>query len=304
MKRFLAITASVVMICVAIVIRSSIDDRGGSAAKKPSSGQVTIACVTELAEQCGGLPGIIVQVEDAAVTAKKIAAGTAHIDGWVTFDPWPEIANELARAKVTGKSARLVASRLVIAMVAERESALAPTCGGAVNWKCLGQAIGKQWTEVGGRADWGTVKAGSPAASSGLGLLLLGNAASGYFGNADFATNDFDTDPGFNFWRSNVTSTPASFSEFILKFPAAFSAVGTTDREVQAGKGSRDVALLTPDPAASAVVVLAEVDDQRALDLADDLTALLKQAGWMPDPPDATGLPNPGVLLALSGLAG
>ena len=242
-----------------------------------------------------------VRVEDASVTAKAIAAGTAHIDGWVTFDPWPEIANELSQAQVTGETKRIAASPLVIAMVGERAAALAPTCGGGtITWKCLGEAIGKPWTAVGGKAEWGTVKAGIPPVKSGLGLILLGNAASGYFGSTDFATNDLDGD--FRIWRANLTATPASFSEFVLKFPAAFSAVGTTNREVTSGKGSRDVISITPNPPAFAVVVLAKVDNRRALDLADDLSGPLEQAGWGPLPADQSGLPAAGVLLALSGL--
>jgi hypothetical protein len=299
MKRFLAITASVVMICVAIVIRSSIDS--GGSGTTPSSGPITIACVTELATECKKLSNVTVRVEEASVTAKAIAAGTADIDGWVTFDPWPEMTNALARASVTGETKAMAASPLEIAMVRERAEALAPTCGGAVNWKCLGDAIGKQWKDVGGHEEWGPVKAGIPPTSSALGLLTLGNAASGYFGRTDFATNDFDSE--FVIWRANVIAAPAAFSEFILKFPAVFSAVGATDREIVAGRGNRDVSTITPNPSASAIVLLASVDSTRAAGKAGDLTKLLRDSGWGPVPP-SSGLPNAGVLLALSGLTG
>jgi hypothetical protein len=297
MRRFLAITASVVMICVAIVIRSSIDS--GGSGTTPSSGPITIACVTELATECEALSNVTVRVEDASVTAKAIAAGTAHVDGWVTFDPWPEIVNQLAQRIATGDGARLAATQLVIAMAQERADALAPTCGGTVNWRCVGDAIGKQWTDVGGQSTWGAVKAGIPPTSSALGLLMLGNAASGYFGHTDFATNDFDD--GFTVWRSKVAATPASFSQFILTFPAQFSAVGATELEVSKGKGVRLVASIGPTPSASAIVLLASVDSTRAAGKASDLTKLLRDSGWGPAPP-SSGLPNPGVLLALSGL--
>jgi hypothetical protein len=202
---------------------------------------------------------------------------------------------------VTGEAKPLAASQMQIAMVRERADALAPTCGGTVNWKCLGDAIGKQWKDVGGQEVWGLVKAGIPPTSSALGLLTLGNAASGYFGHADFATNDFDSD--FAIWRANVTTTPVAFSEFILKFPAAFSAVGATDREIVAGKGNREVSTITPNPSASATVVLASVDSTRAAGRANDLTKLLRDSGWGAVP-TSSGLPNAGVLLALSGLTG
>jgi hypothetical protein len=299
MKRFLAIAASIVMVTVAISIRSSIDS-GGSGATSPS-GPITIACVTELADQCNALLNITVRVEDASTTAKSIAAGTAHIDGWVTFDPWPKIANQLAQRSATSESASLAASPIVIAMVQERADALAPVCGGSVTWRCLGDAIGQRWTDVGGRPEWGTVKAGIPPSASGLGLLILGNAAMAYFGRPDIATNDFDD--SFVVWRSKVTATPASFADFILKFPAAFSGVGTTDREIAIGKGTRVVATIVPNPATAAVVVLTSVDSRRALGLSKDLTTALTRSGWGPPAqPEPTALFDPGVLLALSGL--
>ena len=301
MKRFLAITASVVMICVAILIRSGIDT-GTSDAKTPS-GPITIACITELEAQCNALPNVKVRVEDAAITAKAIAAGTAGIDGWVTLDPWPAIVNQLAQREVTGASTPIGKTPLVIAMVQERAVALAPGCGGSVGWKCLGDAIGKPWTDVGGQAEWGLVKTGLPPVSSASGLLLLGNAASGYFNRTDFATNDFDTN--FGLWRSKVTATTASYTTFILQFPAGFSAVGATGVEVAHGSGTRPVATITPAPAASAVVVLAPVNGGRTSELATGLKKLLGDAGWSTDGlGDPNGLPNSGVLLALSGLTG
>jgi hypothetical protein len=298
-RRFVAITASVVMICVAIVIRSNIDD--GDSGKTPApTGPVTIACVTELANQCRALKDVQVRIEDASVTAKALARGNSGISGWVTFDPWPAIVDELAGASVTGESARLTSSALVIAMASERADALAPTCGGAITWKCVGDAIGNQWTDVGGRAEWGQFRAGIPPTSSGLGLLMLGNAASGYFGRTDFATNDFDD--AFAIWRANVTAASASFARFIIEFPAGVSAVGSTQQEVTAGKGSRAVTAITPTPAASAVIVLTQVNDKRVRAIAGELTGLLRDGGWLEPPPDSAGLPNPGVLLALSGL--
>jgi hypothetical protein len=297
MKRFLAIAASIVMVCVAVVVRSSID--GGGSGANSSSRPITIACVTELETQCKALSNVTVRVEDASVTAKAIAAGKAEIDGWVTFDPWPDIANQLAQRKATSDSARMAASQLVIAMVQERADVFGPTCGGTINWKCLGDAVSRQWTDFGGKPEWGIVKAGIPPFASGIGLLIFGNAASGYFGRTDFATNDFDD--AFAVWRSNLTATPASFTDFIVKFPAAFSAVGTTEVEI-AGKGARPVAQIVPIPSGSAVVMLTSVDSKRALGLTNDLTKLLRDSGWGPALPGATGVPNSGVLLALSGL--
>ena len=38
--------------------------------------------------------------------------------------------------------------------------ALVGGCGGVITWRCLVDAIGKQWIDVGGHVEWGTVKVG------------------------------------------------------------------------------------------------------------------------------------------------
>jgi hypothetical protein len=298
-KRFVAITTSVVMICIAIVIRSNVIDDSGS--PSTPSGPLTIACVTELEAQCRALSNVTVRVEDASVTARALAAGTAGIDGWVTFDPWPEITDLLAQRDAVGDSIRIVRSPLTIATVQEREVAF-----GCRSWRCIGDASGQPWTDHGGRPEWGTVKVGLPPSTSGTGLLLFGNAVSGFFGRADIATNDFTVDPDFPVWRAKLSSafTPAPFTRFLQQFPAAFSFVGVTDAErstaVRAGVGA-----LVPDPAAFAVVVLAPVNGGRVSGLTGDLRKKLAAVGWSIDAVDQpSGLPNAGVLLALSGLAG
>jgi hypothetical protein len=296
-KRFLAIAASVTMIVVAIIVRSAIDDNGDGGGS--SSKRLTIACVTELESACRALTNVDVRIEDAGVTARALANGTAQLDGWVTFDPWPQMVDALARHGVTRDTKPIVSSDIELAMVQERADAIAPSCGGAVNWRCLGDAIGRPWTDVGGRPEWGTVKAGIPATTTALGVLLLGNAATSYFQTNDFATNDFDAD--FLLWRSKVTGTPATFPRFILEFPAAFSAVGTVHAVATAnGTGNRPVATSTTG-SVTAVVTTTGNDVSR---IADPLRRALTDAGWGAPASAASNLPSPGVLLALSGLTG
>lgn len=301
MKRTLAIAGAVLMIVVAIIIRSAIDDGGSSPSTDKSTG--TIACITELADACNTLTGVTVRVEDASTTAKAIAKGTADIDAWVTLDPWPEIANQLAKREVASAGNRIARTDLLIAMVGDRAAPLATACGGTVNWHCLGDAIGRPWTDLGGQAEWGTVKAGVPPTTSAEGLLLLGHASSGYFGTENFATNDFDD--AFLVWKSKVTATPATFTTFIQQFPAAFSAVGTSKVEVAAGSGTRPVTSIDPAPSADAAVVIAPVAGHKVPGATNALKDRLRAGGWSTDNLDApTGLPNAGVLLALSGLTG
>lgn len=300
MKRTLAIAGAVMMIVVAIIIRSAIDS-GDSSSSPPATG--TIVCITELADACNGLTGVTVRIEDASVTAKAIAKGSANIDAWVTLDPWPEIANQLAKREVADAGSRIARTDLLIAMVAERAAPLARNCGGTINWKCLGDAIGTPWIDLGGQPEWGAIKAGVPNTTTAEGLILLGHASSGYFGKADFATNDFDD--GFITWKAKVTATPATFTEFIQKFPAAFSAVGATKVEVSAGSGTRPVTSIDPAPSADAVVVVAPVAGHKVPGATNALKDRLRSAGWSTDNLGSpSGLPSAGVLLALSGLTG
>jgi len=298
-KRLLAVIGAIVMIVAAIVIRSALE---GTQETRQSGKRTTIACIAELESACRSLTNVDVRIEDAVVTAKTLANGTANIDGWVTFEPWPDMVNLLADRQIAGVGTRLARTDLVIAMAQDREQALAPTCGGSVNWKCLGDAIGNNWSTVGGDATWGAVKAGIPPLTTAQGVLLLGEAASGYFNTASFATNDFDD--AFLVWKSRVTANAATFTQFIQQFPAKFAAVGTTRVEALES-GSKPVATIDPSPAAMAIVTVAPVNGARLPDVAGQLKNRLRDGGWSTqDFGGLTGLPGAGVLLALSGLTG
>ena len=301
MTRALAVIAAIAMVGLSLFVRSRIDDDssgGGS-----GSANVVLACVPELADACGKLASgnVEIRIADAGATAKALDG----IDGWVTFDPWPAIAG------LTASPVRVASSPLVIAAVAERARVLATQCGGTIGWKCLGDNIGVPWSTIGGQVQWGDVKVGVPKRSTASGLLIVGNAASGYFGRADIATNDFDADDGFGPWyaklkRAEQSSDP--FLPFIQQFPARFSAVGVIDAKERAGVGSRtaDVEVIRPTPEASAVVVVVPVSasgERRIRDVARSgaLRDELAAEGWTVDGVPATsGLPEFGVLTALS----
>ena len=299
MKRLLAVIGALAMIVAAIVIRSALEDTQDTHA---SGKRATIACIAELESACRSLTNVDVRIEDAVVTAKTLTDGTAHIDGWVTFEPWPDMVNALADRQIAGVGTRLARTDLVIAMAQDRAQRLAVTCGGTVNWKCLGDAIGKNWSEIGGESIWGPVKAGIPPLTTAEGVLLLGEAASGYFNTADFATNDFDD--AFLVWKSRLTASAATFTQFIQQFPAAFAAIGATRVEALES-GSKPVASIDPAPSAMAIATIVPVNGARVPDVAGQLRNRLRDDGWSTqDFSGATGLPNAGVLLALSGLTG
>jgi len=299
-KSAIAAVVAIAMIAGSLWIRSRIDDSSSESGDSGDS-KVVIACVPELADACGKLASdnVEIRIEDAATTAKS----REGIDGWVTLDPWPTIAG------LTQTPERVASSPLVVAAVAERAAVLESHCGGTIDWRCLGDSIDVDWASIGGRPEWGKVKVGLPSMSSASGLLLAGNAASGYFGRPDIATNDFNADDGFGPWfakvkRSQQASDP--FLPFIQQFPASFSAVGTIEAKEQAGVGTRAVKVIKPDPQGSAVAVVVPVNpkaDGRVRNLAKSsaLRNELRAEGWSVDAvPDTTGLPDAGVLTALS----
>jgi hypothetical protein len=315
-KRVVALVGAVAMIAAALAIRARLDDDGDGGSSS-SGGRATIACVTELEAACrAALDGteVSLRVEDAGRTASALAAGSADIDGWVTFAPWPEVANAKATTTVMEQGTPMASTALSIAVVGERTAALTTACGGTAGWRCLGDLAGTAWSQVsGGRPEWGPIRVGLPPPTEGLGLLLYGNAVSGFFGSAAIATNDFGADDAFRPWQNRIRSSFSSgaFAAFIQQFPAALSAVGVTDAALTTGSGTRrdQITVLTPTPPANANVVVAATSATRrggrVRDVAQSrrLSTALNAAGYGPARPvEESGLPPAGVLLALSGL--
>jgi hypothetical protein len=315
------------MVVAAVLIRSRIDDSKthvvSLSSAGPRTGPLTVVCITELANECAAIhaahPEVQTRVEDATTTAQALAKGdTNNIDGWLTLEPWPDIANAISAAQVSGpiftSEMSIASSPLVITMVKQRANVLASNCpNGVVDWNCLGNSVGQPWTALtGGITAWGKVTVGNPPLTSATGLLLLGNGATGYFGRTNISTNDFDD--AFNTWRTSMKSTfmdSDPFADFVTQLPAKFAAVGSTAAEEKTNIGSKadQVAVINPNPRATAVVTLAPVgsgDRAQAVSQLADTTSLhdtLAIEGWdTGNIPPKTGLPDPGVLVALSGL--
>ena len=99
MSRVLALLGAVALIVVAVVVRAVVlDDDGGAGADDPDRALV-VACVPELEVACNAIDAATdVVVERPDQTIARLAAGE-EVDAWVTFDPWPAMAEILeARA--------------------------------------------------------------------------------------------------------------------------------------------------------------------------------------------------------------
>jgi hypothetical protein len=221
-------------------------------------------------------------------------------DGWLTFDPWPAIA-DVQQPRNAGAPIKLASSALQIAVVQERAAALATACGGTITWKCLGDDRGQPWSSLGGDPSWGSLVVGLPDPHSATGLLLYADAIASYFGTSDYGTNDFNAE--FIAWQSNLKGAfnGASLASFVAGLPAVATAVGTDGAATTTGLGTKANRITLVETGAAAVIVLAPTSNKDLRGLAKDggLRAALQAEGWTGDPNTATRLPSAGVLFAL-----
>lgn len=323
MRRLLAFLAAAAMIGGALYVRSRGEDTPDDGPDPgPEPGEVvTMACVTELRDVCQALEDanddLVVTVQDPDATIAALAARDSGFDGWLTLSPWPELAQPTGTEDLLGDpSAPLGQARIGIVIWTDREAALLEpaggVCTGRVTWKCLGDAADRPWTDVGGDVAWGKVRVGHSPPSTASGQLVLGAAAAGFFGTSAFASNDFDEK--FQAWLSRLEAAagdPSPLGLLLQQGRAAFAAVGATEAEIETqvepSRVRDEVTVLYPEPVATAYLVLAPVTGARGADRLDEILTspgaqvALSDAGWQRPPaaPAPSGLPSPGVLIAL-----
>lgn len=336
MKQVGALVAAIAMVVAAVVVRARIDDGNGD-----SSGPIRLLCATEVAAACALLAdagGIEVQVEDAGTTYLRLVDGATepgHIDfdGWLVPSPWPQLvidARERAQLQpiLDPPGARVARSPLVAGLRRDRAQVLASTaeCAGTISWRCLGDVAGRAWGDIGGSDAWGFVRVGHASPdSSATGLLVLGQAATQFFGNAEFSRVDLETD-AFQRWLRALEGSgpPPSFEPLLARGFTGYDVVGTTEAEAgpllaRASPDRRELTRLVYfDEVATADVVLATAAGSRDKDgvrsdaTGRDARSALAETGWRvggearaagvrgnPRLPDRPGLPDAGVLEAL-----
>jgi hypothetical protein len=332
--RLLALVAAVGLVAGALVLRSRIDDSdsggsgGGGGGDAPAH---TLVCSPELEDACNALgDDFAITIEDAVTTADALVEAKrpsdAEADLWLTTTPWAEAVAAVREGEnadpILGESSDVIARSPVMLVVREdRATAFETACAGEIGWKCVGEAAGQPWANVGGEGTWGVVRAGLDDPSSASGLPVLGSATGGYLGLPDYATNDFDNSlanwlDGFAASASNAgTGNPVS--RMLTEGAGVFAAVGALETDARVAAGRSDARLLVPQPIATAdlvVVPVGDTDPDEATDLADndDLLGSLAELGWrVPDHdtangvdtsldlPRQDGLPNGAVLRAL-----
>lgn len=332
MKRLLAVIGAVAMIGAAVLVRGALTDDGdgGGNGGGGGDGATHLVCVPELEAACQALAGedddLTFDVQEAGDTAELLtdpafSASSTDIDGWMTLQPWPDLVND-RRARSNQNAVLetdvevLATAKLAIVGPADRIDLLTAECGGQaeLGWNCLGDLADEPWENHGGDTTQGDIEVGhDDPTERASGLLVLGQAASDYFGTTAFASNDFNQDPGFRPWLEQLENadpglTPAFESKPVIEqleaFPSAsWDAVGTLDPQARASKARTavELAVLYPSPMIRAEVVLAPIRGHE-VDLSDDdLTAALEATGWEPGdvPDDAPAAPSAGVYEAL-----
>jgi hypothetical protein len=298
-QRVLALLGAVALVVGAIAIRQLIvgDDDGEGNGGSGGGGNggdasVVLACVSELEAACRALEdrgGVEVVVEDAGATMDKLVAGESGYDGWVTLAPWPEVVAFDNPEDALGTPSPPVASAELVLAVPDTSD----VCDPEPTWRCLGDTA---------------AAVGLPPQTTATGLLLVGNAVTGYFGRSDIATNDFT--PEFDEWLDRITAndgSPDPLRELLRAFPPTlvFDAVGTTSaqygQEVPGSRAEGRVPAVEPDPLAVATVVVVPIEGGDVDDVAseDAFVEALTESGWTAGGPDTTGLPSAGVLYDL-----
>ena len=341
--RLTALLVAVAMVSASLAVRSALDRREGGQATESR-----LVCSTELADACAGLAErsdspVRVVVEPAAATAARLAtddAGgpAAALDGWLVPAPWPDIvrgARQRAGLEpLLGTGSVLARSPMVLAVWPERAAVLRQRCPQTeVTWRCWGDLAGSPWQSLGGQPTWGQVKPGHGRATEALGLLAVGAATTGFFARSDLVRADLEESDAFRAWLARLERSVPTFSpsagtalrDMLLKGPAAFDAVATSEAEAGPSLATTarpdKPALIYPSPVVTADVVLATVpgDGGRRLARAVEGGAgrgSLARSGWrvrgqprargvpaQPDLPAVNGLPPAGVLDALRALS-
>jgi hypothetical protein len=302
--RILALVAAIGMVFGAFVFRYGMPGGGGGDGGDDgaigNAGAFAIVCASELGAVCDAVPGAV--IEPAAVTADRLiaarGAGDARIAGWLAPGPWPAMVDAQRRlgskAVLFASKGTGLASAPIVAVA--RKSQLPPGCVPDVTWRCLGDA-----------AQQSTFRIGGDPVSTSSGLFLRAAALNGFFGNADWATNDLAEQPEAQTWLDNLNTRlgaaagfgARSLDTFVLQQGSAnvYLTIGAGAGQL-AGNVSFDVRTPTP-PVSVSVGYTAAAREGRQIDTGSVSTAL-RSTGWKVQPNAKTeGLPSPGVLLAL-----
>ena len=267
MARVLALLAAVLLVVAAVLVRRELDepDTGETDPDRPSA-ELVVACIPELERLCESLDDVDLRIEPPSAT---LAA--PDVDAWVTFDPWPAIAQG-----ALGTGEPVASTDLVLVTRAEGPA------GDCTDWACAGA----------GRAAVPTSEA--------FGLLVLGNASLQWSERTrpgePFARQELEL-PEYQAWLGGLNRTTRDpLADMLQLGPAGPPATAATavDYEDRV-RGSREEGNLTTSGTGTLGLVVA---GRAASTVADRLQEPLGAQGWGPAGP-SEGLPSEGLLRAM-----
>jgi hypothetical protein len=251
-ERVLAILAAVALVAVAIVARTALaDDDGTGPGRKGASGRPVVACTPDLMAVCDALAADgRIAADPPELDLDEAGAPDAAIDGWITWDPAPSIANFDAGSEIWVDEEAVAAASLITLVAPKALASLRRDCPDALTWSCIAH------TDEPGV----TVGTGSPDTSEGLARLVplasslseqqdpatldvprLTDLLSGPVGNQLSAVDQAD---------QLVTIGPAAVSVVVGPSPL-LTRLGATDQGRE-----RRMAPVSPSPSTRLLVVL------------------------------------------------
>jgi hypothetical protein len=315
-KRLGAIALTVALILGAWLIRDRvIDDDGGVAGDdEPPRTEREIVCVSDLREACDALAGALdldIRIEDAGATLDAFADQENDTDPpiWITMEPFAAMADMRVVIRggpeEFGERIAVASSAIALVVPSDRVAVLAAACGEPLDWRCIGDAAGNPWEDIGGEPSWGTVRPGFTSVDRASGLLGVGAAVAGYFGDTTIVPDD----PDFQRWaRPLAEAVPASALTGRTAIVTIETRPSALDIAVGAAAelsdpGGTDLSLQYADPMIRADVVVAVPDGMTLPNgIVEELARLLVTEGrWDSPSAGADPLPTALELLAIRG---
>jgi hypothetical protein len=309
-KRLGAVVLAVILILGALLIRDRVLDDDNGSGDGPRADR-EIVCVEDLREACAALAEALeidIRIEDAGDTLDALAAleDPSEAPIWITMRPFPEMVDDLrvTTRRESFEVAQTTVGSSPIALVADpdRSNTLTEYCGGTLQWSCVGEVAGEEWSVIGGNGSWETVRPAFAPIDSGIGLLGVADAVSGYFGGAPMVLDDLD----FTRWASNLADailtssrpTRSAIATIQTRSSALDIAVGA-EAELSDATSS-ELTLQYADPMIRADVVIAVPEGTSPPSgLTDELTLTLAAQGWDTPTNDPNPLPSARELVAI-----
>ena len=322
MRRFLAVLGALGMIGIALFVRDALDDDSSPSSDGGNRDGTVVVCADGLEAACRALDrrdDLTTRIERAGDTAAALQNGSFDGDAWLAPAPWVSLVSADDDSPLARPTAPIARARVAVLVDATFAPSLAAACDGTVTWRCLG-LVAEQRVRGIPRVEVGLVDP-----ESGVGLPVLGAAATGYFGKADFAANDFSTDPDFDTWLAGLAANAGEITdvgrhpaERLLTERGRFTAVATPSAFAGGNTADGRIVAVYPAPVVTVDLVLAPVrgrlDDADARGIARDerlVDTLVRTSGSFRDRlsawlrpgvaglPAGTNQPRGGVLAAL-----